>query len=109
MGVGTVVHTNERRPTISLHMGGDITLTEDRWEIGFGDVVNLLNARSTKVDTVEGTSLAGSDGGNDLNDFVESQGTGSGLDVGKGLRYAQLVLVRSTVGKIKHSAVCQAD
>lgn len=90
VGVGCAI--NERSPTFSLHVGGDVTRTKDRWEIGFCYVVNLLNARSTKVDAIEGTS---SDGGNDLTDFADGQGTGDGLNVGKGLGYAQLVFVRS--------------
>jgi len=97
--VGSGALTNERSTTVGLHVGGDIARTEDRWEIGFGNIVNLLNAGSTKVDTAEGAGLAGSDGGNDLKDFVESQGSAGGLDVGEGLGDAQLVLLRSTAGK----------
>jgi len=96
--VGIRCTINERSTTIGLHVGGDITSTEDRWETVFGDVVNLLNARSTKVDALEGAVLAGSDGGDDLKDFVESQSTGNGLDIGKSLGYAELVLIRS-IGK----------
>lgn len=104
----SVVLTNKGSATFSLDVGGDIPRTKDRWEIGFCDIVNLLNARGTKVDAVEGAGLAGSNGGNDLKDFVEGQGTGNGLNVGKGLCYAQLVLLRSTVNQVKHPAVYRA-
>ena len=100
--------TDERSTTFSLDVGGDIIRTKDRWEIGFCYVVNLLNARSTKVDATEGAGLSSSDAGNDLTDFVEGQGTGNRLNVGKSLGYAQLVLVRSTINRVKHLEVYQA-
>jgi len=100
--------TNERSTTFSLDIGGDIIRSKDRWEIGFCYVVNLLDARSTKVDAIEGAGLASNDGGNDLEDFAEGQGAGNGLDVGKGLGYAQLVLLRSTVNRVKQPAVYRA-
>lgn len=105
--MGSCGLANERSTTIGLHVGGDIASTKGRWEIGFGDIINLLNAGGTKVNTVKGAGLAGGDGGNELSDFVDSQGAGNGLNAGKGLGYAQLALLRSTVNRVEHLTVCQ--
>ena len=106
--VGKGELTDEGSPTIGPHVGGDITLAKDRREIRFGDIVNLLNARSAKVDAIKGAGIAANDGGNSLNKLADGQGTSNGLDAGKGLSDAELVVIRSTADKIKHSAVPQA-
>lgn len=89
--------THEGSTTFGLHAGGDITLTKNRGEICVGDIINLLNASSAKVDAIEGAGVAGSDGRSDLNEPVNGHGTGGGLNVGKGLGDAKLVVLRGTV------------
>lgn len=64
--------TDEGGATIGLHVGGDAALAKDCGEIGLGDVINLLDARSAKVDTVERAGLAGGDGGNNLKYLAKS-------------------------------------
>lgn len=98
--------TDERSATVSLYVVVDLTLAKGRGEIGLGDIVNLLDARSAKVDALDG--LAIEDGVDDLTELVGGQGTSSGLDGGKGLGDAELVALRRTVDPIKHSAVCYA-
>ena len=85
--------TNEGSTTAGLHRGSDIALTKDSREIGIGDIVNLFDTSSTKVDAAERTGLAISNGGNDTNELVDSQGPGDGLNAGKGLGDAELVVV----------------
>ena len=62
--------TNEGSTTSSLHVGGNSALAEGG-EIGLGDIVHLLNARSTKVDAAEGAILAGGNLGNDLDELAD--------------------------------------
>jgi len=91
--VGNDGLTNEGSTAAGLHVGGDITLTKDRREIALGDIINLFDTSSTEVDAAERAGLAIGNGGNDINELVDSQGTGDGLDTGKGLGDAELVIV----------------
>jgi len=93
LGIGITI--KEGSPTGSFHLGGDIALGIHRREISLGDIVNLLSARGAKVDAVEGTGVTANDGGNDLKELVDGQITGNGLNAGKGLCDAELVVVRS--------------
>jgi len=88
-------------------VGGDrTTRTELRGEVGLHHIIHLLNARSAKVDAAElGGVLAAGNGGDDLVEFGESQGTGGRLNGGKGLGDAELVALRCTTNPVKRSAV----
>ena len=89
---------------MSLHVGGDITLTEDCGEGVLDDVVNLLNARSADIDATE-PGIAVDNSGRDIKEFVGGQGTVDGLNVGEGLGDAELVTIRGTVKPVERSVV----
>jgi len=78
--------------TAGFHAGSDLTFSKDRGEISLGDIVNLLNARSAKVDAIK---ITGDKGGDCLDKLVDSQGAGSGLNARKGLGDAKLIVIRS--------------
>ena len=106
MRAGDSELTNERSATFGLQVGGNITLANYGRETCLGDIVNLLNARSARVDAIEG-ALVGADCGTDLLKLAGGQGTGNGLNTRKGLGDAELVFVRSAVDAIKGLAVCR--
>ena len=97
--------TNERRATASLHVGGDITPTEDCGEGVLDDVVHLLNARSADIDATERAGIAVDNSGKDIKEFVGGQGTVDGLNVGEGLGDAELVTIRGTIKPVERSVV----
>jgi len=89
----------EGSTAVGLYPGGNgSTLTKGPGEIVLGDVVNLLDARSTKVDAVGGAVLDGDDSGNDLVELVDRQRATIGVKFGESLGDAKLVAVRS-IGK----------
>jgi hypothetical protein len=98
--VGIRSTINEGSTTTGLQVGSDTSSrAKDRGEICLYDIVNLLNARSAKVDAAElGAVLAGNNGSGDRVEFGESQGTGGRLNDGKGLGDAELVVLGS-IGK----------
>jgi hypothetical protein len=76
--VGNDELTNEGSPTL-LHIGGDDILADYlRGETALGNIINLFGTRSAEVDAIE--CLATKDGGGDLDESFDSQGTGDGLN-----------------------------
>ena len=92
-GVGNDGLTNEGSTATGLHVGGDVALAKDGGEIVLGDVINLFDTSSAEVDAAERVGLAINNGGNGIDKLVDSQGTGDGLNAGKGLGDAELVVL----------------